>query len=258
MPVEFDASAGRLRVDQVGLDRLVGLGRGDLRPADEALAELRDCGAVTSEGVHPALAPGVAAILDPVCRLRLVVRDGAGRGDSVEGWASGDAAALVLDAPDGLCEFVTVHPTFLPAAIGRVVGLGPHRRLRVPPVTLSPGRLEDLISPDPARRAGAVRQTCAEAPGNGVEDAVAALGSGLRRRWDVYVTWPPATDSVGERSVHVLDTEDGLWSLEPAADGGVLVGPTTATVVWRALVLLLPRDEEYGRPTRRASAAPGR
>ncbi|WP_279582987.1 hypothetical protein [Fodinicola feengrottensis] len=43
----------------------------------------------------------------------------------------------------------------------------------------------------------------------------------------------------------MLDTEAGLWLMEPSV-GLAVIWPTTPTAIWRALVCLLPQDNEIG------------
>jgi hypothetical protein len=118
--VHFDTDTGRLRLDQDAFQTLAAWAGGRSRK-DPGLDDLRAAGVVRRGTPHPALVPGLDAVAHPVCRLSLTMRDGAGRVESGEGWVNGGAAALLLDLPDGLREFVAVHPTFLPAALARIV-----------------------------------------------------------------------------------------------------------------------------------------
>jgi hypothetical protein len=190
---------------------------------------------------HPAVAAALAAIGAPVCTLRLAVSADVAHDVTGDGWVSGDAAAVLLDLPDGLRELVTVHPTFLPALLARVVRLGPRPALPVPSVEVPAGRLAELVSPDDAVRERAADRTAAEC---GAEAAAHAMGSGLRRRWDIVASWPSAYGGTGQHAIQILDTRAGLWSVEPAGDQRVRLWPITSTMAWHALVQLLPTSEE--------------
>lgn len=124
--IAFDDRTGRLTLDQAAFDRLVAMARGEAL----ANADLEAAGAVRRGVLHPALAAGLRAVIEPVCRLRVTLSDGAQkRGD---GWVRGDAAALLLDRADGARDLHTIHPTLLPAAIARLVSLGPRPRPGLP------------------------------------------------------------------------------------------------------------------------------
>jgi hypothetical protein len=208
--VAFDDRTGRLRLDQPTFDRLVAWSLGDEEAAaGPALAALRELGAVRPGAAHPALAPGLLAVTEPVCRLRLRLVDERGRASEGDGWVRADAASLLLDLPAGLRDFVTVHPAFVPAALARVVRLGPRPRVRSGPVRV------------PAER----------------------LGAGDWRVWRAEMTW--AGPGVRRREVHVADGADGLRLVDLDGDEAVL-RPTTPTAVWRLLVRLLPDTAELG------------
>lgn len=234
MPVEFDVDSGQLRLDRPTFQRLADWftapgGRGG---AESVPAELRDAGVLDErDQLHPALAPGLAAVADPMCRLAVRMRDGSGRTERGDGWVGGDAAALLLDLPDGRCEFGIVHPTFLPVMLARVVGLGPRPRLGGEPRQATVDQLDQLTDPDPASRSTAAARL--SAPGL----------AELRSDWQLQAAWQPAEGSSGIRAFRVLDTPAGLWLVEPHEHRPMLF-PTTPSAVWRRLVRLLPTDAE--------------
>jgi hypothetical protein len=241
-PVRFDAETATLRLDRETFAALVAHAA---QPTGDAahLAELREAGALRDGQYHPALEAGLDAVLNPVCRLEVRVADAHGREDHCDGWVAGPAAGFLLPAQEGLCDFVVVHPGFVPEQLARIVGLGP--RPRAPgarPLELAAELLDELAAADPGRRAGALRRVPRAHP-EGAWASARALASGFRARWEVSVRWGPAPGSSGQRAMHVIDTETTLWGVEPATTG-LLVGPTTPTEVWRLLVTLLPRDEE--------------
>lgn len=245
--VLFDAASGRLRLDRPAFDALVGerTGRAD--------AALRAAGVLDEHGdPSPVVSAGVAAVADPVCRLALHVQHADGGREAHEGWVAGYAAALLLAGDDNLYELVSVHPSFLPEAVARLVGLGPRPRvLDAAPMRLTAATVDELTSGDPARRAAARGRLLDAASVEGERATAEALGAGTRRRWEAVITWDPAPGAAGKRAVHVIDTTAGLWLLDPAGEG-LLAAPTTPTGIWRLLTILLPRDREL-HPRHRGS-----
>jgi hypothetical protein len=235
----FDTSSGRLQLDQPSFDCLVAWARGHENPGPE-LPALRDAGAVQPGGPHPALARGLRAVTEPVCLLRLRLADEAARLKSAEGWVSADTAALLLDLPEGPRDFITVPPDFLPAALARVVRLGPRRRARPEPVNVAADLLDDFLAFDPVqRRDGAER--LADLLGRA---AGGRLGS-PSRVWQARMTWSGPGDSLTTRSLYVVDNEAGMFLAE-FEDRRATLWPTTPTAVWRLLIRLLPDSVELG------------
>lgn len=248
MTVHFAHHEGqpRLRLDRDTFNALVGHVTG--QGADSARVDaLHDAGVLRGDSVDPRLADGLDAVTFAVCQLELHSVDRSGRCERGDGWVAGHAAALLLDLPDGpagpWCEFLAIHPTFLPETLARFAFLGPRPRPRAVPLQMPPAALEELVSADPARWEAALPQVTGAAPAHEVATAAAALADGLRRQWQVTAHWAPAKGSSGERSLHVLDTASGLWLVE-TQPGRLTVLPTTPSAVWRALVVLLPRDNE--------------
>jgi hypothetical protein len=243
--VSFDPETATLRLDRETFAALVAHAA---QPTGGAapLAGLQAAGAFRDGRYHPALAQGLDAVLNPVCRLEVRVADAHGREDHGEGWVAGHAAGFLVPVQGGLWEFAVTHPGFVPERLARIVGLGP--RPRVPtagPVEFGTELLDELTASDPGRRIGALRRVLDGGP----EEARAvarALAGGLRSRWEVVVRWLPAPGSTGQRAMHVIDSETALWAVEPGGTG-LVVWPTTPTAVWRLLVTLLPRDEELAR-----------
>jgi hypothetical protein len=236
MSVRYEADSGRLRLDREAFRALAAWWSGPLGEYGEAnpdqIAELREAGVIEDdEQLHPILTATIDAVAAPICRLSVRMRDGQGRTEQGDAWVNHEVAALLLDLPDGRCEFGAVHPAFLPVMLARVVELGPHPRLAAEPMPATPERLEQLTDPDPALRSKAA----VELPAPGL--------AGLRRDWRIRVTWKPADGADGARALRVLDTPAGLWLVEPHPERVVLF-PTTPTAIWRALVRLLPTDAE--------------
>lgn len=239
MPIEFNADSGHLRLDRPTFQQLadwLAAGGGQQTGAGSVPAQLREAGVMGDrDQLHPAVESGFAAVANPVCRLMADLRDGQGTAERGDGWVGGDATALLLDLPGGRCEFGVVHPTFLPAMLGRIVGLGPRPRLAAEPVPADPVQIDRLTDPDPSLRAAAA----AELPAPSLAE--------LRRDWRIQASWQPGDGSPGVRALRVLDTLAGLWLVE-AHQERVMLFPTTSTVVWRSLVGLLPTDAELPTP----------
>jgi hypothetical protein len=241
-PVRFDADTATLRLDRETFAALVAHAA---QPTGDAphLTELREAGAFSDGQYHPALEQGLDAVLNPVCQLEIRAADAHGREDHYDGWVAGRAAGFLLPAQSELCEFVVLHPSFVPEQLARIVGLGP--RPRVPtarPLELRTELLDELTASDSGRRADALQRVLDTSPEE-ARTIAHALAKGYRARWEVVVRWLPAPGSTGQRAIHVIDTETTLWAVEPGGTG-LLVGPTTPTAVWRLLVTLLPRDQE--------------
>jgi hypothetical protein len=233
MTVQFDVDAATLRLDRDTFESLAAWVRGGDSDGTH-LAELRSAGAVRNGRPHPSLLPGLGAVADPACRLRLWLRDGLGPRKVGEGWVAADAATLLLELPDGLCEFVAVHPTFLPVALVNLVGLGPRPRLPAPgPARLAPPVLDELLDRDATGREPAARLLAAAA---GIDDPswVRALVTGGRRMWGADARW-----AAGSRGLQVLDTAVGIWLID-SGSAEMALRPSTPTEVWKRLVGLLP------------------
>jgi len=244
--VAFDARTGRLRLSQATFDRLAAWARGEALP-DADLAALREAGAVGGpEGdAHPALAAGLGAVADPVCRLRLTLTDDAGRAHAADGWVRAEAAALLLDVPGeaaGIRDLMAFHPSFLPAAIARTVRLGPRPRSAAPPLRVAAEVLEDMLSADMSRRRG-VADRMSNVLTRTTVDRLAPVPW---RVWRAGMTWTAADGSAAGRGLRVADGgEAGLFLAE--SDGRqAALRPTTPTAVWRLLIRLLPETAELG------------
>lgn len=186
----------------------------------------------------------------PECRLHADLHQRDGDAETGEVWVSRrPAAGLLLPLPDGMAEFITMTPTFLPVVLTRFVELGPRPRLPARPVPATEDLLDRLTTADPRGRDAAVAELAQGAPDEPTQQAVTALGPQLRRDWTIRATWTaPGGDRVG-RILRVLDTIAGLWLAQPQQDPTAQVEtiwPTTPTTVWRHLTGLLPDDDELG------------
>jgi len=220
-PPIFDAARATVVLEPATFAELLGLAAGDPPSGTGARAErdaLQRAGVTVDGAVHEALADGVQALLSPMAELEL--QHGAQQG---EGRLDGCAAVLVLPEGDSL-RVHAVPVAFLPAALARLVQLGP--RPRVEPAQRLPFSSAEFA-----------RTLVGAAP------APPALGS-VHRHWRFVSRWPSPTRSMpGEHGVEVLDAEHGLWLVVP--DGAdIELWPTTPSQVWRRLVGLVPANEE--------------
>lgn len=216
-PPELDADAGRLLIAPPTLDVLVAhaadpVGAALAPGATEELARLQVAGVIRGPRAHPVLADALAAMVAPrLCTLELSY---AGR--SMQGWASYDASALLLperEDADGRRVLLARHPTLLPDVLARLADLGPRPHPEGAPV-----RYED----------GAI--------------------SGVLRHWRLAARWTLDSGARGGSDLEVVDTEGGLWLLEPSDDGLPLAWPVTPTFVWRRIVrLVMRRDADATR-----------
>jgi len=245
------AGTGRIRLPRAAFDLLMkrvrgGGERGDLGHLDDL--DIRMDGG----GELPALRAAAAALREPVCTMILRLQDADGRRQVHEGWIDGRTAVILLaDAGDqgdeaALCELAAVHPDFLPEAVARITRLGPRRGpAAVVPLRLRLPEIEELTSPDPADRAAAVERLAAAGLSENACNGARSLATGLVGRWELMLRWTPAPGSAGRRGIHVIDSDAGLWLLEPAGSD-LLAWPVTATAIWRLLIRSLPGDDELG------------
>lgn len=258
MTVRFDPESPRLRLDP----RAVGALHAWIRDPDAAAAadpggvgELYEHRVLRDGAPHPRLAPGFDAIRAPVCRLRLRDRypqEEQWRARDTDGWVGRRSATLLVDRPDGLQELAVVPVMLLPAAIARAVGFGPRPRHAGPPLRVATDLLDGVVSPDRDRRADAVTRfpdavTLAPTLGAAAGDprtVATALLAGLRGYWEAVMSWDPADGAVGRRECRVIDTDTGMWLVEPTG-GHATLRPVSPTALWRAVIQLLPSAREH-------------
>jgi hypothetical protein len=224
--VRFDPDAGRLRLDQAAFDQLVAIARdGEGAAVDPAL---RDAGVVRDGGLHPLVADAMRSVAAPVCRLRLDLAGEDGPPKAGDGWLAGDGAALLLDLPEaGLRDLVSVPTDLVPAAIARLVRLGPRPRPEAEAPVFGPDLVAGLLAADPTDRRRAA-------------DALSLSGW---RSWLAQMAWSDPRSGLTGRAVQVIDAEAGLFLVDDDGERTTL-WPTTPSAVWRLLVLLLPKSDE--------------
>jgi len=240
----FDLAQGLLRLAPATLDVLLGPPGRERNGAEPHLAALREAGVLGPEGIHPEVEAALAPMQRPVCEL--VVRDG---GRPAEGWMASNAVTFVVAGDDGLADVSVLHPSLLPWTLAALVELGPRRRSQTAAkLRLGRADLERLLgSRDPEAGRGSARE---EAPEE-VERALDALAGA--RRWRAEARWSGPGGQRSERAVEAIDTDAGLWLIEP--DGSELsLRPVTSTTAWRLLIRLPPRSYELGPEPRTVGA----
>lgn len=212
--VELDEQTGRVRLDREAFERLVGAGSSATATDDVA------------EGArHPKVRAGLEAVAEPVCRLRVTMAGGERHAEH-EGWLTRSAAALLLSSADGLFDFLTVAPELVPAALARMMRVGPRSVGQRAPVRVDEDALDGLLDPDPSARAEAFA-------------AVTDTGASLAVK--IELVWDGADGEPDSRGLVVLDGQGGLYAFRLAEGAGELV-PVDGTFVWTALCALLPDD----------------
>jgi hypothetical protein len=208
--VEFDPERGRLLIGEETLHVLVGHTADPVAVAVEGavdeLAALQAAGVISGGRAHAAVSEALAAIVRPdLSTLEL-----SSSGQSMRGWASYGAAALLLperEGDDGRRQLLAVHPTVIPATLAGLVDLGPRLvRTNADPVVYVPDALPDV-----------------------------------RRRWRLEAAWKLDDGTSGGDGVEVVDTADGLWMLTGDEGGRPIAWPVTPTLVWRHIVRIVMR-----------------
>lgn len=242
MTVDFDPANGRLRLDQQSFDRLLEWANGNTTEGP-ALERLRQSGVVAEGRTHPVLVPVMDTIVEYLCQLRIDLVDHTGMEKSGDGWVGRDGAVLLLDVPGGLRELIAVPAELLPAAIARVVRLGPHPVPAGEPLRLARDGFEGLLTAEPRDRRAAAERLALD--GEAAAGLVERLVSGPWRRWTASMAWFTPAGEPASRTLQVIDTDACLCLCEVAGVSAQLL-PTNATAVWRRLTLLLPDEVDGG------------
>lgn len=238
MAVVFDADSGRLRLDQPAFDCLVAWAQGAADPGPQ-LSSLRAAGVIADDAAHPTVAPGLKAVTEQVSQLQIDMVDDAGIQKSGDGWVGREHAALLLDLTPDTRELTTVHPTLLPAAVARVVRLGPHPQPGGEPLHMTRTAFAGLFSDSPSARRAAAGDLGAHLSDPPMPDVVENLVEGPWRCWTATMTWTDRDGRPDGDVLQVLDTEAGLCLCDVDLRAAAL-WPVSATGVWKRLTRLLP------------------
>jgi len=145
------------------------------------------------------------------------------------GRVEGGIARLLVPRGEDLEEIV-VPADLLPAALARLVDLGPRPRPQVQ-LRLPGARLAELL----ARGDSGLAATLLH--GEASRAALRRLVSGLRAHWRVEAQ-SPAEESPTGRIVEAIDTDHGLWLVVSGGSDLELV-PSTPATIWRELASLV-------------------
>jgi hypothetical protein len=199
-------------------DRDIAPGR--LRLTEPELADVRPALADPS---IPAFARELLEVVaDP--QLRIMVRIFTAAAPLVhQVWATPRVAVVGAPAEPGRVELAALEPVMIPFALAHAVGL---RRRPAPPDR------QPIRVPVAAYRAGQ--------GGGPVPPELTAIVRRRRMSWRAMSAWRTTTGEPVTRTLHVTDAGPaGLWRLR-VEDPNLLIEPTTARDVWRALAELLP------------------
>ncbi len=240
MSVRFVPSAGEFLLDQAAFDALISWVSTD-EQAGSQLDEFRQAGVITPDGLHSDLASAVAAVVRPLCQLRLDVFDHDGTERSAEGWIDADTCALLADRKNGLRHFFEAHPTLIPAVVARLVGLRPRPKPvdSVEPLLMPRAVLEGLLGGSVAEREAAAARFASH--GDDRHSVIDLLVAGPWRRWTVTTMWMTPSGKPASYGLQVVDTNEGMWRCEVYGVDASL-WPTRSTEVWRALTRVLPSE----------------
>ncbi len=225
MTPRYDRAAPALRLSVADFTALHDWSHGSAVDV-ESLEGLRDAGVMRGDVIDPPLAPVAQALAQPVIRQHLVVRRPAQSALTVDVWITGDVGVLLLPLPDDAVDVIAVPPPAVPGFVARLARLGPRQQVLPAPVAVATRALSDRASADSGTRARAMPV--------GVDVLDDALTGDDWAAWTLEIGW---TDHRGRQvgeALHVLDTTEGLFVLEPEADD-TLVVPVEAREVWRLL-----------------------
>lgn len=233
----FDLSQGLLRLSRPTLAVLRARWRGADHgepDADEHIGALRKAGVIRRRGVHPEVEAALAPMEQPACELE--VRES---GRLVEGWMSREAVTFVYPASEDLVDVAVMHPSLVPWSLASLVGLEPRPRPEVAiDLLLAREDIERLLTArtyDP----DAVRGSSGDEPAARVARAAEGIVAGLRGRWRAEARWVTPGGRPGGRVVEVIDTDSGLWLVEPG-ESEMKLRAITPTFAWRLLINVPP------------------
>lgn len=224
MRFEHAEGSGRVRLDREAFEAITG----DDVPPPPLQRLMVDTGAASYDGEPaPDLVPLLAAVRGPWCVLHVEVSGGAAR-QQHRGWVQSEVAALLLQVSGDTYDLFGVLPEAVPAAIARVVRLGPRKQAERAPTGVT---AEDLTT-----------------VWEGDLDQVAAVLDGLGGRedrwcWRAEVVWPDGEEATG-RGIAGMAGPEGWWLLREDDAGASTLMPTTPTTLWTRFIGLLPSDAE--------------
>lgn len=239
--IEFDPTTGRLRLTA---DRFAQLVEHSTSGAEHP-AELAAAGVFSAQGPHPLLEPGLATARAPVCRVLLEVAGAAGS-HLHRGWVNADAGAFLLYTREDRYDFLTTGPTFVPAAIARLMRVGPRPVPAGNPLASTTALTEALFDEESRTRRNAFTELAAADEDGTRFDRTTRDGWMAAR---TVLAWTGHDGHPTGRDLTIIQTEAGTLLAQcpdPALPEAVTWTPIRSSDLWRAIVVLLPDDSELG------------
>lgn len=242
MSVLFDRESGRLRLDRASFDALLAIAAG-VDPPQEGFERVVAASVVEGSTIHPAVAPAVVAAEAPVARARLTMFNEVGRDVGGSIWVGTHSAGYLMSSGDDLYELIATGSAFFPASIARIVALGPRSHSAITPWRMPVDLLDRLVDTTESKRRLAADEITSIVDEPVTRGFVQGVVEGPWWYWSLQVEWPAAPGGDGGRSLHVLDTRQGMAILS-LSDDMIAVDPIGPTDVFRLLTMILPRDDE--------------
>jgi hypothetical protein len=130
-------------------------------------------------------------------------------------WIAPDSSTLLMRVDGEHADLITIRTEFLPAALARLVGLGPRHTPQQKTRSLDSATSRGLFHPDPAQRAAAFTAT------------------GAISAWALELAWPDR-----QETLTVLNSAQGFDHLFWEA-GEAWLRPATATTLFQRLLTLI-------------------
>jgi hypothetical protein len=226
----FDPATGLLTAPRDAIADLARLATG-AGPVDEDRldAVLQEAGAGTVRDPHPRLAQALLALRTPIIGL-VIGKTGYG----MPGWiGEGVFTMHVFRGFDGADDQLVSTPAdHMVHFLVWLLGIGPRPAGERPP--------ETTVDIDTINRAIALR--LGDRPSAGLLPGAldASVAERFRDWWMATARWPPAPGAPYNIALEVIDTDDGLWSVERRDDGLAVVRPVTPVQTFVGLGELLP------------------
>ena len=212
--LDFDARSGRLRVDRASFEKLV---------AAQQLGPAAAGSATETTPQHLRARAGLDTVLHHLCEFHVTVAT-SNTIQAHDGWIGDTAAAVLLQRPEDVYDFITIDPQFVPALLARVVRLGPRKPAKDRGPASSPAELVDRLFDEAApTRASAFGELALP---------------GITWVWSVTLVWSTGSEETVTRQVVAADGAGGPYLLA-AGDGDLTWTPVQARLLWLAFDELL-------------------
>jgi hypothetical protein len=226
----FDPATGLLTAPRDAIADLARLRTG-AAPVDEDRldAVLSEAGAGTLREPHPRLAQALLALERPIVGL-MIGKTGYG----MPGWIGEGVFALhVFRGLDGADDqLVSMPADHMAHFLVWLLSIGPR-----------PGadrQGETTVDLDTLNRAIALRLGDRPSAGLLPEPLDGSVAERFRDWWMATARWPPAEGAPYNIALEVIDTDDGLWSVQRREDGRAVVRPVAPAQTFIGLGELIP------------------